>query len=129
MYTWWTGTFKKTSFNAYNSKTTHYMIILMTFNFLENFAYNHSTLVDKNPNYHRFFVFEKLLCSQQKRRISLAKFRYIFIFLKFTTSFIYTMNQWDFQKWPQNFSTPCILGDRALYIVREISSFAILRGS
>ena len=42
------------------------MIIPKTFlEKLENFAYNDSTLVDQNSNYHGFFVFLKLLCSQQ----------------------------------------------------------------
>ena len=44
--TGWTGTFEKTSLNAYNSKSTCYMTILMTFlEKLENFAFDNSTLV------------------------------------------------------------------------------------
>ena len=36
--TGWTGPFAKTSSNAYNSKTTQYMIILMTFLEKKNFC-------------------------------------------------------------------------------------------
>ena len=44
------------------------MIILLSFlEKLKNSEYNISTLVDKNANYHGFFVFQKSLCSQQKR--------------------------------------------------------------
>ena len=47
------------------------MIILKTFlEKLENLAYYDSTLVDQNSNYHGFFVFQKLLCSKEKRGIS-----------------------------------------------------------
>ena len=41
------------------------MIILIPFlEKLENLAYNDSTLVDLNSNYHGFFVFQKLLCGR-----------------------------------------------------------------
>ena len=47
------------------------MIILRTFlEKLENLAYNEIALVDQNANYHGFFVFQKLLRSQQKRGVS-----------------------------------------------------------
>ena len=45
------------------------MIVQMTF-LEKKLAYNDSTLVDQNSNYHGFFVFQKLLCNQQKRGIS-----------------------------------------------------------
>ena len=66
-YTGWTGTFAKTSLNGYNSKTTRYMIILMTFlEILKNFAYINYTLVKQKSNYLVFFVFLKCLCMQPK---------------------------------------------------------------
>ena len=54
--TGWTGTFAKTSSNAYNSKTTQYMIILMTIlEKLEKFAYTTNTLIKKISSNQVFF--------------------------------------------------------------------------
>ena len=57
---------------------TCFIIILLTFlEKLENLADNDSALVAQNSNYHGFFVFQELLCSQQKCGISWANFKKI----------------------------------------------------
>ena len=53
--TGWTGTFAKTSSDAYNSKIIRYMTNLMTFlEKLENFTYVISTLVKKKLVFYAF---------------------------------------------------------------------------